>query len=288
MQLGDRLQAVIQRAELITRGPKAVGALATGGYEVAWNAPNARYGEIVAMLAERGVTGARIGVQLDGADAPDLCRQIADLGADVIPIPVYRWSQPENLAPAERLIRAVCDRRIDALTFTARPAVGNFVALVDRMGLAAEVGAALAGTTTSFCVGPVCATGFGGTGWPDPVVPERTRLGALVQKISVHYAQQAVELCLAGIDVRIQGRMVAVGGTAPQTLTERERSVLAVLTERPGVVYSKRALLRRVWGPRESDEHVVEVTVGRLRSRLGDAGKGIETVIRRGYRVGTS
>ena len=46
----------------------------------------------------------------------------------------------------------------------------------------------------------------------------------------------------------------------------------------PGAVVSKRALLRRVWGPGENDEHVVEVTMARLRQRLGVAGAGIETV----------
>jgi uroporphyrinogen-III synthase len=58
-----------------------------------------------------------------------------------------------------------------------------------------------------------------------------------------------------------------------------------VLLEKPGAVHHKRALLERVWGDGESDEHVVEVTVGRLRQRLGSAGAGIETVIKRGYRL---
>jgi uroporphyrinogen-III synthase len=39
-----------------------------------------------------------------------------------------------------------------------------------------------------------------------------------------------------------------------------------------------------VWGE-VGDEHVVEVTVARLRRRLGAAGGGIETVVRRGYRL---
>jgi uroporphyrinogen-III synthase len=48
---------------------------------------------------------------------------------------------------------------------------------------------------------------------------------------------------------------------------------------------SKARLARTVWGPTESDEHVVEVTVARLRKRLGPLGRGIETVMRRGYRL---
>ena len=45
------------------------------------------------------------------------------------------------------------------------------------------------------------------------------------------------------------------------SLTDRERSVLEVLSERQGVVVSKQALLQRVWND-DSDEHAVEVTVG--------------------------
>ena len=51
-------------------------------------------------------------------------------------------------------------------------------------------------------------------------------------------------------------------------------------------VVSKARLARQVWGPLDGDEHVVEVTVARLRKRLGPLGQGIETVMRRGYRLG--
>jgi len=60
--------------------------------------------------------------------------------------------------------------------------------------------------------------------------------------------------------------------------------VLGILARRPGAVVSKKALLEEVWEG-ESDDHVVEVTVARLRHRLGAAGASIETVVRRGYRL---
>jgi uroporphyrinogen-III synthase len=87
------------------------------------------------------------------------------------------------------------------------------------------------------------------------------------------------------VESTIDGATVTVDAGDATRLPHRERGVLAVLAERPGVVVSKRALLRRVWGPGEGDEHVVEVTIARLRQRLGAAGGGIETVIRRGYRL---
>jgi uroporphyrinogen-III synthase len=40
-----------------------------------------------------------------------------------------------------------------------------------------------------------------------------------------------------------------------------------------------------VWCGASEDEHVVGVTVGRLRKKLGSAGASVRTVPRRGYRL---
>ncbi len=92
-------------------------------------------------------------------------------------------------------------------------------------------------------------------------------------------------LQLADHTVVVERGSLTVDAGMSSRLPERERVLLEALAERPGAVVSKRALLRRVWGPGETDEHVVEVTIARLRQRLGVAGVGIETVIRRGYRL---
>jgi DNA-binding response OmpR family regulator len=94
-----------------------------------------------------------------------------------------------------------------------------------------------------------------------------------------------LELLVGGCTVIFRDGMVVIDGGEPIALTRRERQVFEVLVERPGVVYSKEFLLRSIWGRSEKDTHVVEVTVGRLRQRLGVAGIGVETVVRRGYRA---
>jgi uroporphyrinogen-III synthase len=110
----------------------------------------------------------------------------------------------------------------------------------------------------------------------------------MVQSLADHFHDRANVIDLAGTSVRLQGRLAVVDGRAEAWLTDRERAILDALTERPGVVLSKRDLHRRVWHGVESDEHVVEVTVARLRRRLGPAAAGIETVVRRGYRATAS
>ena len=292
IQLGDELRDVLGGVELLARGPKATGALVTAGFEVAWTAPRARYDDIVERLAVPETDGALIAVQLDGAGAEGLCARIEALGASVIRVPVYRWSLPEDTAAAERLIRSVVERRLDAVTFTAKPAVENFLEIAGFMGILDATVDALSTDVDSFCVGPVCAAGFDEHPTVNRFVPERHRLGAMVQQIAARFAARGDDLELGGTRVRVQGRLVVIdGGPDGQVvahLSDRERALLAALMERPGVVHSKRDLLRRVWLGAESDEHLVEVTVARLRQRLGPAAVGIETVVRRGYRVSAS
>lgn len=285
VHLGDRLRTVLASTQLYARGPKANGALVTAGFDVAWCAPHARYDDIVDALATRGVHGVRVAVQLDGAGAASLCERIESLGATVVRIPVYRWSLPADTGPAERLIRATVDRRVDAVTFTARPAVDNFFEIAAHMGVLDGLDEAIHTEVAMVCVGPVCASGFSDHGFDTPLVPERHRLGALVQLVATHFERQARTIRLGGTPVRIQGRNVAVDGADPVSLTEREHALFSALVDRPGVVLSKRELLRHVWHGAESDEHLVEVTIARLRHRLGPAAGGIETVMRRGYRV---
>lgn len=285
LEIGDELRAALSSATVYARGPKAMGAAVTGGVEVAWSSPQATSDALVARLAGDGAAGKRVAIQLDGAVGTGLTTAVEALGAEVAAVPVYRWSLPDDIAPAGRLIRAVADGNVDGVTFTARPAIENFLELAAELGLFDEVMVALNHEVAVFCVGPVCAAGAVDLGIASPHQPERARLGAMVQHLTAWFAERDREIELAGRAVRIQGRMVTIAGAEPVHLTGRERSLLDVLAERPGVVHSKRSLLKSVWGGEESDEHVVEVTVARLRQRLGPAADGIETVVRRGYRL---
>ena len=72
-------------------------------------------------------------------------------------------------------------------------------------------------------------------------------------------------------------------------LTRREFELLKFLVENRNRVISRDRLLERVWGfDREIETRSVDVHVGRLRAKLGTAGRQIETVIGLGYRFAES
>ena len=77
---------------------------------------------------------------------------------------------------------------------------------------------------------------------------------------------------------------VEVDGT-PVRLTRREFELLRHLVENRNRVLSRDRLLERVWGyDRVIETRSVDVHVGRLRGKLGAAGRQIETVVGLGYR----
>ena len=77
---------------------------------------------------------------------------------------------------------------------------------------------------------------------------------------------------------------VAVDG-APIRLTRREFELLRYLVQNRNRVISRDRLLERVWGyERLVETRSVDVHVGRLRNKLGTAGRQIETVVGLGYR----
>jgi DNA-binding response OmpR family regulator len=77
---------------------------------------------------------------------------------------------------------------------------------------------------------------------------------------------------------------VSVDGAAIR-LTRREFELLRYLVENRNRVLSRDRLLERVWGyDRLVETRSVDVHVGRLRGKLGVAGRQIETVVGLGYR----
>jgi DNA-binding response OmpR family regulator len=77
----------------------------------------------------------------------------------------------------------------------------------------------------------------------------------------------------------------------PIALTRTEFDVLAVLSERPRMAYTRRQLIDAVWGQTwVGDEHLVDVHIGHLRRKLDDdasASRFIRTVRGVGYRMGS-
>lgn len=283
--LTDDLVETLRGAYIAARGPKAAGALLAAGVDIDWRAPSAVLADVVHHVVDRGVRGKRVALQVDGASVPgDEADQLRAAGADVVAVRTYQWGIPDDSSAARRLIDAVLGGRVDAVTFTAAPAVHNLLAIANGAGAADELVAALNGPVLPMCVGPVCRKAAVDSGLHTAVEPAMARLGGMVKALSEELAARRRVVRLDDLEAVVQGSLVRVA-TASVSLAARERAVFEVLSRRPGAVVSRRSLLAEVWGSVDTDPHALEVTVGRLRRRLGPTGIGVEAVHRRGYRL---
>ncbi|MCU4185232.1 response regulator transcription factor [Acidiferrimicrobium sp. IK] len=102
-------------------------------------------------------------------------------------------------------------------------------------------------------------------------------------------ASSAGTLRVAGLEVDRDRHEVRVDGE-PVELTALEFNLVSVLAGSPGVVFTRRQLLERIWGyDFFGDERVVDVHVRNLRRKLADdvaRPRFITTVRRVGYKMG--
>jgi DNA-binding response OmpR family regulator len=99
-------------------------------------------------------------------------------------------------------------------------------------------------------------------------------------------AAEALTAAFQGKHLRADFEAVAIAVDGePVRLTRREFELLRFLVENRNRVLSRDRLLERVWGyERFIETRSVDVHVGRLRAKLGNAGRQIETVVGLGYR----
>lgn len=278
------LRLALEGTRVAARGPKAAAAATIAGLDVWWQSRAEQLSAVAERLLAEDLRGRRVAIQLHGDNRQDLSRLLIGAGAEVIELPVYRWTLPDERGPAARLIEAVAQAGVDAVTFTAGPAVRNFMTLADEVRLGREVLAAFNGPVAAICVGPVCAAAAVEEGIAAPRFPERWRLGPMVRLVAEALQARARRYRFDGRELVLQGSVVLVDGQ-PVRLTERERALLAKLAERPGATVSRRVLLRHVWKDPGVDPHVLETAVGRLRAKLGVSSQVLETAVRRGYRL---
>ncbi|MFE3162857.1 uroporphyrinogen-III synthase [Streptomyces sp. NPDC059224] len=278
---GEQLLDRLRRVELLARGPKVKGAVRAAGLTEQWSPSSESMAEVLDRLLEEGVEGRRIAVQLHGEPLPGFVESLRAAGAEVLPVPVYRWMPPEDLGPVDRLLDAVVSRSIDAITFTSAPAAASLLSRAETRGLRGELLAALGHDVVPACVGPVTALPLQAHG-VDTVQPERFRLGPLVQLLCRELPGRARALPVAGHRVEIRGHAVLVDG-ALKPVPPAGMSLLRALSRRPGWVVARAELLRALPGAGR-DEHAVETAMARLRTALGTP-KLIQTVVKRGYRL---
>jgi uroporphyrinogen-III synthase len=285
--LANELISALSKARVVSRGPKATGALRAGGLPEEWSPESESSREVLRYLLEQGISGQRIAVQLHGATDewdpfPEFLDELRNAGAQVVPIRVYRWRPVPTGGAFDQLINGIAEQQFDAVSFTSAPAVAATLLRARELGVEDAVINALRTNVHAMCVGPVTARPLVRLGVPTSA-PERMRLGALARHITDELpVLQSRVLTAAGHLVEIRGTCVLVDGVV-KSLSPAAMATMRALALRPGTVVSRQDLLAALPGA-GSDTHAVETAVLRLRTALGDKNI-VATVVKRGYRL---
>ena len=176
-----RLVELLRRVKIVARGPKPVAALRALDLtaDVRVPEPNTWRELLETLDRELPVRGLRVAVQEYGKANPALLDGLAERGAQVLRVPVYRWALPHDLAPLRAAIARLVAREADVAVFTTA------VQLDHLLRVAAEaVRSALRDHVVVAAIGPTVAEALTEAGLPVDLTPEHPKLGWLANAIA--------------------------------------------------------------------------------------------------------
>ncbi len=282
--LAEQLTTMLGGVRILTRGPKAKGAVRGAGLREEWSPASESCAEVLNKLLQEDLRGVRIAVQLHGSSLPEFIAPLRQQGAIVIELSPYRWLPPLDTAPLRRLVNMVVNYQVDAVTFTSAPAALMFLQMAEDESVLPALIQALEKKVMVICVGPVTGEVFNRINIPT-TQPSRSRLGDLGREVVEQLQARGlvIESANAPINIRDDAPVLAeevrsippaltanvykrprATGTAPndiQKLTDQERKVL----ERIGLGLTNRQIANSMF----LAEKTVKNYVSSLLTKLG-------------------
>ncbi len=188
---GVELRDALARATVVCRGPKPVAVLKREGLTAHVRAPAPHTTqELIDALAAVDVRDRDAVFVHDGGGSPVVPAALAARGARVLEVRPYEWALPEDVGPLEALVATLIAGEVDALAITTQVQARHLFQVADGMGERDALTEALRGRVVVAAVGPTCARTLEALGTPPHVVPETSKMGALVLALASHFARR--------------------------------------------------------------------------------------------------
>jgi uroporphyrinogen-III synthase len=170
----------LRKLTIVSRGPKPVVVLHELGVkgQITIPEPNT-WKEIVPVIAGR--LERRITIQEYGRENPEFVAALKELGAQVTPIAIYRWTLPDDLEPLREAVRRIADRECEVVIFTTSIQLVHLLEVAGQMGCAREVRDALREDLVVASVGPIMNAALAEEGIEADIVPMHPKMGLLVR-----------------------------------------------------------------------------------------------------------
>ncbi|MBH0202314.1 MAG: uroporphyrinogen-III synthase [Nitrospira sp.] len=173
----------LQRCALVARGPKPVAALKAVGLQatVTVPEPNTWHDIMTTLDAHRPVKGLRVAVQEYGVSNPDLVQALEQRGAEVFPVPIYKWALPEDLGTIRHALDEIIAGRVSVILITNAAQVGHVMQVLAQDGKVERFRASLQKMVIA-SIGPIATERLRHHHWPIDFEPSHPKMGILVKE----------------------------------------------------------------------------------------------------------
>jgi uroporphyrinogen-III synthase len=181
----DDIKSALKDTVLIARGPKPVAALKALGFRPTLTVPEPNtWVDVLSTLDEyRPVRGLRVAVQEYGLSNPDLLEALKQRGADVFPVPVYRWALPEDIAPLKQVLGEILAGNVQVLLVTNAAQIDHVMQVLEQEGHRARFKDACKKLVVA-SIGPTASERLRHYDLPADLEPPHGKMGILVKETS--------------------------------------------------------------------------------------------------------
>jgi len=177
--------AALEQTALIARGPKPVAALKAFGLQPTLTVPEPNtWVEVVSTLDEyRPVKGLRVAVQEYGASNLELLEALKRRGAEVFPVPIYRWALPEDTGPLKQMLGEIIAGHVQVMLITNAAQIDHVMQLLEQEGTTSQLKEAC-GKMVVASIGPSAGERLRHYDLPIDFEPSHPKMGVLVKETS--------------------------------------------------------------------------------------------------------
>lgn len=175
--------AALKQTVIVARGPKPVAALKAFQLQPTLTVPEPNtWVDLISTLDEyRPVKGLRVAVQEYGVSNRDLLEALRQRGADVFPVPIYKWALPEDLGPLRQALGEIIAGTVQVLLLTNAAQVEHVMQVLEQAGRVEPFCAALRRMVVA-SIGPTCSERLRQYDWPIDLEPSHPKMGILVKE----------------------------------------------------------------------------------------------------------
>lgn len=168
---------------LLIRGPKPAAVLKKLQLEWTVKAPEPNTWQDLLNAIDASdvkVDGMTIAVQEYGIPNPEFYSGLEARGATVLPMPVYRWALPDDIAPLQDAIGKIIAGEVEAVLFTSAQQARHLLMIAEQMKVKPDLLNALNNTLVS-SIGPTCSETLQAEGLPIRFEANPPKMGPLVR-----------------------------------------------------------------------------------------------------------